>query len=799
MSARSLPVPAPDTPSPRRRRTGAASTRTQAPLASGDPIATSAPAVPPADPSLDAAPIPIHWIDAQGTLVRANRADLELLGYGADAYLGRHLRELHVDAEVADSIAARVGRGEAVRDQPSRLRCADGTIKHVRIDCEILRVDGAPMGARCFTRDVSERARIEAALRDSEERFGRMVEGVQDYAIHTLGPDGEITSWNSGAERLHGWRGEEVLGRSLASLYLPADRANRLPDRLLREAAERGESHHEGWRLRKDGTRFWADSVLTALRDEQGRLRGFTRLARDVTHRMTTEVTRRRSLELEAENRRLLEAWRLQAEFMGSMSRELRAPLGAALAAAERLREATDDPLSDAQRAHADDVWSALRHVLRAFDEVFDVVRLEAGRMDLRLQRVHLGRLAQDAREVLRSHAAEKRVSVELETGPTPPEIEGDPGLLKLVFHNLLWAGIRSAWPDGMVPLCVSPEGPDAFRVEVVDEGLDRPTDEPGADLARPAEDGAGLADLRRAVTSRIVEAHGGRVGSRELAGGGRVHFVVLPRVARPAAGAPTARGDGAPPSADAEAPSILVVEDDAASRAWLNWTLASAGWSVVSVEDPDEALALSRERRFHAVAVGLLLRTATAADVVRRLRSEGLNRSLDVLLVTVPGEEQGVAGVVVDDLLQSPVRPDALFASLDRCVATGEAPPTVLVLDADDDARAATLATLGVLGYAGAGARDAEEALRAAAVAAPAAVLLAADASSGGLEFLRHLRRMPRNAELPVLLVTPAEAPPHGVRALRAAAQKHVLTCRGGDARILDELASARSPASRP
>lgn len=632
---------------------------------------------------------------------------------------------------------------------------------------------------------------MEGALRENEERFRLMVEGIQDYAIHALGPDGTITTWNSGAQRLHGFGAEEILGADLASLYVPADRSSRLPERMMREAAEKGESHQEGWRLRKDGSRFWADCVLTALRDEQGRLRGFTRLARDVTGRMQTEVTRRRSMELESENRRLVDAWRLQAEFLSSMSRELRTPLGAALAAAERLREADDPPLTGEQHAHLDDVWGGLRHVLRAFDEVFDVVRLESGSLQLRLQRVSLGRLAQDAREVLRSHAAEKRVSVELELGATPSEMEGDPALLKLVFHNLLWAAIRSAWPDGMVPVYVSSEGPDAFRVEVVDEGIDRPMDQPGGEGSRGAEDdvASGLAELRVSVTKRIVEAHGGRVGSRELPGGGRVHFVVLPRVARPAAVAeePTADADLLTPPTQER--TVLVVEDETASRAWLAWTLSNAGWNVVTATGADDALAYCKDRAFQAVAVDLLLRDALAADVVRRLRSEGLNRALEVLLATVPGETDGVAGVAVDDILMSPIRTDALFAALDRCDVGRGGERTVLVLDADDDARDAALASLRVLGYAGAGACDAEEALRAAATALPGAVLLNVDAATGGLEFLRHFRRMPRGEAVPVLLVSPNVSTPHALRAVRSTAQGHVLTCPGGRARILEEL----------
>lgn len=795
-------APGAHAPNPSGARTGGEPRRSSdaAPRGGGAPTAAD----PTADgvDGLDDAPIGVHWAAADGTILRANRAELDLLGFRRDAYVGRNLREFHVDPARAEEFLAQLARGESPRNFVARLRTRDGETLHVRIGATGRWSEGRLVEFRCVTQDDTQRVLAERALRESEERFRLMVDGAQDYAIHTLSPDGRVTSWNAGAQRLHGFTADEIMGADLACLYVPADRANRLPERLLREASEKGESHYEGWRLRKDGSRFWADSVITAFRDDHGRLRGFARLARDVTERMRMEETRRRGAEIEAENRRLLDAWRLQAEFLASMSRELKTPLGAALAASERLRDESEGPLAAGQRHAVEDIASGLRHVLRTFDEVLGVVRIDAGRVELRPERVNLTRLAQDVRDVLRAHAAEKRVRVELEFEAADAEVEGDPTLLKLVFHNLLRDAIRSAWPDGLVPVIVSAEGPDALRIEVLDDGPERSSGAPARSGAASADgedagsDEAAVADLRAAVTKRIVEAHGGRVGTWEAANGARVDFVVLPRTAGRSAADLVEPEDET--GVAAEGRSILVVDDDAASRAWLRWTLSSAGWSVVAPTGGAEARAVAAERGFDAIAVSLLLRTDDAAVLVRDLRATAPMRGEVPVVATVPGEADGVAGVRIDDLIGRPVATEVLFASLDRLGVPACTASTVLVVESDPDVRGAALRSLEALGYAAVGAEGAEDGLRAAAHASPSAVILGVDPASGGFHFLRHFRRSEERVAVPVILCSPSSATPEEAREIRSAVQNDVLVCPGGRAAILRELDAVARQAGR-
>ncbi|MFY0577898.1 PAS domain S-box protein [Cystobacter fuscus] len=138
--------------------------------------------------------------------------------------------------------------------------------------------------------DITERKRAESAM---EERFRLLVEGVEDYAIFMLDPKGRVTSWNPGAERIKGWTVSEVLGRSLSLFYLPGDVVAGVPEEALQLAATEGKHRAEMPLVRKDGSRFWADVLLTALRDERGGLRGFAMITRDISPRRQAEETLR--------------------------------------------------------------------------------------------------------------------------------------------------------------------------------------------------------------------------------------------------------------------------------------------------------------------------------------------------------------------------------------------------------------------------------------------------------------------------------------------------------------------------
>ena len=232
----------------------------------------------------DHAPMALHWVDQDGIILRVNEAELRLLGYTRDEYLGRHIAKFHADQPVIADILRRLHAGEELQDYEARLVCKDGTIKHVLLNANVLWEQGQFIHTRCFTRDITERKRAE----EIRERLAAIVDSSDDAIIgHTL--EGIITSWNRGAERLYGYSSEEVIGQPL-TLLVPPDLSDDLPHLL--ERLQRGEriDHYETQRLHRDSTRLKVSLTISPIRDSTGLIIGASKIARDITARKQAEV-----------------------------------------------------------------------------------------------------------------------------------------------------------------------------------------------------------------------------------------------------------------------------------------------------------------------------------------------------------------------------------------------------------------------------------------------------------------------------------------------------------------------------
>lgn len=235
--------------------------------------------------------------DASGAIVYWNRAAEELYGWRREEALGQQPQNL-LQTEFPVPF-------DAIKDVLARTGGWEGELGHTRRDGTKLRVasrwslqrdeTGEPVGRITISNDITERQRAEKALRESEQRFRLLVQGVTDYAIYMLDPAGHIANWNIGAERITGYGAVEIVGEHFSRFYAPEDIAAGLPEKGLITAARDGRYESEGRRVRKDGTEFWAAVIIDAIRDDTGKLIGFAKIARDVTERKAAEDTRRRS------------------------------------------------------------------------------------------------------------------------------------------------------------------------------------------------------------------------------------------------------------------------------------------------------------------------------------------------------------------------------------------------------------------------------------------------------------------------------------------------------------------------
>jgi len=236
----------------------------------------------------------LHWVDANGTIIWANAAELELLGYSSTEYVGRHIGDFHADSEVLKDILTRLKRGEKLRDYEARLRCKNGAIKTVMIDSSVLWENGRFIHTQCFTRDVTEQRRLDEAMR----HWATVVE-YSDDAIFSNDLKGRITSWNPAAHRLFGYSAAEAVGRPVAILMFPDQQAKEEHILARLHAGERVE-HFETVRRRKDGTLVNVSLTISPLKDADGRLLGASRIVREIATRRPAAVAKESSAPLAA-------------------------------------------------------------------------------------------------------------------------------------------------------------------------------------------------------------------------------------------------------------------------------------------------------------------------------------------------------------------------------------------------------------------------------------------------------------------------------------------------------------------
>jgi PAS domain S-box-containing protein len=241
----------------------------------------------------------IYMLDSEGIVTTWSRGAERIKGYGSDEIIGQHFSRFFSREDQANGVpatllaqAASEGRYEAegwrVRKDGSHFWC--NAIVH-RLSDE----RGAIIGYAKITRDVTERMEATEALKESERRFRMLVEGVIDYALYMLDPSGVVVNWNPGAERLKGYTAAEVVGEHFSKFYTREDRTAGLPARVLEIAAREGRFEGEGWRVRKDGSRFWAMVVVDAIRNTEGKLEGFAKITRDITERQSAQQALRDS------------------------------------------------------------------------------------------------------------------------------------------------------------------------------------------------------------------------------------------------------------------------------------------------------------------------------------------------------------------------------------------------------------------------------------------------------------------------------------------------------------------------
>jgi PAS domain S-box-containing protein len=467
----------------------------------------------------------IFMLDPSGRVETWNAGAEQIKGYTRAEILGRHIETFYTPEdrligkpEALLRIAREAGR---VEDEGWRVR-KDGTRFWADVVITAVRdEDGELIGYVKVTRDLSDRRSAEEELRQSEQRLRLLIESVKDYAIFMLDPAGHVTTWNVGAERIKGYRADEVIGRHVSLFYPPEERARAEDNHDLEISLRTGRFEVEGWRVRKDGSRFWASVAITPMWDARGRHVGYAEVTRDLTAQRRAEDERVRLAEAQV-------AIRLRDEFLSIASHELRTPLTALQLQLDALRTRGDHD----EKAHARIVRAgrSTERLAELIESLLDVSRIATGRMTFKWTRCDLTAIAREI--VDRMEETATRAGCEL-TLDAPPSLETwcDDLRLAQVLTNLLSNAIKYG-AGRPVEVTLARDG-DRAVLHVRDHGAgiadeDRARIFERFERAVPLRNFGGLG-LGLYVAREVVVAHGGTIAVSDPAGGGACFTVTLP------------------------------------------------------------------------------------------------------------------------------------------------------------------------------------------------------------------------------------------------------------------------------
>ncbi len=478
----------------------------------------------------------IFALDRTGHILTWNPGAERFNGWTADEIIGTHFSVFYPPEDIAAGKPERelreAARRGSVEDEGWRIR-KDGTRFWANVVITALRDDrGNLMGFAKVTRDLTDRRAAEEDLRESEERFRLLVQSVRDYAIFMLDPDGCVATWNEGAQRIKGYTANEIIGRHFSIFYPQEAVETRFPWYELEVATATGRFEDEGWRVRKDGSLFWASVVITALFNHRGELVGFAKVTRDLTERRKAQeralADARRVAEMEAANR-------AKSEFLTTLSHELRTPLNAIGGYADLLVLEVPGGLNETQRQYLERIKTSQQHLLALVNDLLNLSRLEAGTLEYDLGPVPVLRLLVDLEAMILPQARTKGITFEVANCPPDATVWADAARTQQILLNLLSNAVKFTPEGGRISLACS-IGKEQVGISVLDTGPGIPEDklesifEPFVQLGRSLTNTREGLGLGLAISRDLAHAMSGDLKVSSRVGEGSTFTLILPR-----------------------------------------------------------------------------------------------------------------------------------------------------------------------------------------------------------------------------------------------------------------------------
>ena len=616
----------------------------------------------------------IYMLDPSGVVTSWNAGAERLKGYTPEEILGQHFSRFYTKEERAAGVpaimlatAAREGRYE---DEGWRVR-KDGSRFWASVVVDAIRNEaGELQGFAKVTRDITERRAAQEALYESERQFRLLIEGVTDYALYVLDPNGIITTWNAGAARIKGYAAEEIIGQHFSRFYTERDRAAGVPTRALEVAAREGRFEAEGWRLRKDGTMFWANVVVDPIRDEQDKLVGFAKITRDATERRNAQLA------LQEAQAQRAHAQKMDAlgQLTGGVAHDFNNLL---MVVSGHIRTLKNAVAGDAKAARAAE---AIELAAQRGEALTRQLLTFARRQTVNPMVIHVSERVEAFRAVLASSiggAAQLVTTI----GPEVWPVKVDPSELELSLVNLV-LNARDAMPNGGVAALTAEnvtlargdikadlEG-DFVALHVADTGtgiapdvLERVFDPFFTTKQVDKGSGLGLSQVHG-----FAHQSGGTVRIESTLGKGTTVTLYLPRGR---ADAPAAAGEAQVESA--RGGSVLVVDDNPDVADVSAGMLEQLGYEVHRARDAATALAAIEKHAFDLVVSDIVMPgTMDGLAFARALRER--QPALPVLLVT--GYSQAAAEAAPEfTVMRKPFQLAELSRAAARMIAESKQP----------------------------------------------------------------------------------------------------------------------------
>jgi PAS domain S-box-containing protein len=591
------------------------------------------------------APIGYLKLTRQGLVAEVNLTGTALLGMERKKLLNRRF-DGFIIAEDRDrwhshylNVLKRVGRKvcEVV------IQRSDDTFFHAQLDCQRTKTDDASMMRIALT-DITERIQIQEQLRRADASLRLMVESVTDCAIIMLDTKGHVENWNIAAQRINGYSEAEIIGQYFSRFYPREDIDSGKPKRILDAVIAQGRHEDEGWRVRKDSSTFWANVVITTMRDVDGNLCGFVKLTRDFTERRRMEqALTEKNVELERTRAVAEKANAAKSEFISSMSHELRTPLNAILGFSQLLGASIPPPTA-IQAIRIEQIHKAGWYLLELINEILDLAVIESGKLTLSPEPLSLAKVMLECQAMIEPQAQTRDIKVTFPKFDIPCFVRADRIRLKQVLINLLTNAIKYNHEHGTVKVNYAENTLGRIRISIKDNGVGLPP-EKLAQLFQPFNrlgqengdvEGTGIGLV---VTRRLVDLMEGTIGVESIVGEGsefwvellRSEILLAPEITLPADHSPRLRGEN-----NSATYTLLYVEDNPANLILVEQIIEGHSHvNMLSARDGNHGVALARAHHPDVILMDINLPGISGIEAMNILRKDQATKHIPIIALS--------------------------------------------------------------------------------------------------------------------------------------------------------------------